>query len=81
MAACSRAQARAAWQLAARTLDDPRSLAQALGRARVFGERTPGMALPALMLRLPNQDVLYHAIADFVDPNGVRVEVSGGQAL
>jgi carboxyl-terminal processing protease len=50
---------------------------QAVGRARLFGERTPGMALPALMLRLPNQDVLYHAIADFVDPNGVRIEGRG----
>ena len=50
---------------------------QGVGRARVFGEQTPGMALPALMLRLPNQDVLYHAIADFVDPNGVRVEGRG----
>jgi carboxyl-terminal processing protease len=50
---------------------------QGVGRARVFGERTPGMALPALMLRLPNQDVLYHAVADFVDPNGVRIEGHG----
>ena len=50
---------------------------QGVGRARVFGERTPGMALPALMLRLPSQDVLYHAIADFVDPNGVRIEGHG----
>ena len=50
---------------------------QGVGRARVFGERTPGMALPALMLRLPNQDVLYHAIADFVDPRGVRIEGHG----
>jgi carboxyl-terminal processing protease len=50
---------------------------QGVGRARVFGERTPGMALPALMLRLPNQDVLYHAFADFVDPNGVRIEGRG----
>jgi carboxyl-terminal processing protease len=50
---------------------------QGVGRARVFGERTPGMALPALMVRLPNQDVLYHAVADFVDPNGVRIEGHG----
>ena len=31
---------------------------QAAGRARVFGVRTPGGALPALMRKLPNGDVL-----------------------
>jgi carboxyl-terminal processing protease len=50
---------------------------QGVGRARVFGERTPGMALPALMLRLPNQDVLYHAIANFLGPDGERIEGRG----
>jgi carboxyl-terminal processing protease len=50
---------------------------QGVGRARLFGERTPGMALPALMLRLPNQDVLYHAIANFLGPNGERIEGRG----
>jgi carboxyl-terminal processing protease len=50
---------------------------QYLERGRVFGETTPGMALPAVMLRLPNQDVLYHAFADFTDPGGVRVEGRG----
>ena len=50
---------------------------QAIGRARVFGETSPGMALPAMMLRLPNQDVLYHAFADFTDPRGVRIEGRG----
>jgi carboxyl-terminal processing protease len=50
---------------------------QAIGRARVFGETSAGMALPAVMLRLPNQDVLYHAFADFTDPHGVRIEGRG----
>jgi carboxyl-terminal processing protease len=50
---------------------------QAIGRARVFGQTSPGMALPAMMLRLPNQDVLYHAFADFTDPDGVRIEGRG----
>ena len=50
---------------------------QGVGRARVFGQQTPGMALPALMLRLPNQDVLYHAIANFLGPDGVRIEGRG----
>ena len=50
---------------------------QALGRARVFGEPSGGQALPALMERLPNQDVLMYAFADFVDPNGTRIEGRG----
>jgi carboxyl-terminal processing protease len=50
---------------------------QAIGRARVFGETTAGQVLPALMVELPNQDVLYHAIADFTDPHGVRLEGRG----
>lgn len=50
---------------------------QALGRARVFGEPSGGQALPALMQRLPNQDVLMYAFADFVDPQGIRIEGRG----
>lgn len=50
---------------------------QGIGRARVFGERTPGQALPSLLLRLPNGDVLQHAVADFTGPGGVRIEGRG----
>jgi carboxyl-terminal processing protease len=50
---------------------------QALGRARVFGTRTAGQAVPAWTRRLPNGDVLMHAIADFVGPGGVRWEGEG----
>jgi carboxyl-terminal processing protease len=50
---------------------------QALGRARVFGERTGGMVLPALQHRLPTGDLLYHAVADFVDAGGRRLEGTG----
>ena len=50
---------------------------QSLGRARVFGERTAGQALPAVTTRLPNGDVLMHVIADFVAPNGARIEGTG----
>lgn len=50
---------------------------QAHGRARVFGERSPGYALPALMVRLPNQDVLMHAWADYTGPTGARIEGVG----
>jgi carboxyl-terminal processing protease len=50
---------------------------QAAGRARVFGARTPGGALPALMRKLPNGDVLEYAIADFVTASGERIEGHG----
>ena len=50
---------------------------QRIGRARVFGERSAGAALPALMTRLPSGDVFVHAVADFTDPNGQRIEGAG----
>jgi len=50
---------------------------QRIGRARVFGERSAGAALPALMERLPSGDVFVHAVADFTDPRGKRIEGSG----
>ena len=50
---------------------------QAAGRARVFGARTPGGALPALLRKLPNGDVLEYAIADFVTVSGERIEGRG----
>jgi len=50
---------------------------QALGRARVFGETSAGQALPAFAQRLPNGDVLMHAIADFTGPTGQRFEGAG----
>lgn len=50
---------------------------QALGRARVFGTRSAGQALPAAMGRLPSGDVLMHVIADHSDAAGRRVEGAG----
>jgi carboxyl-terminal processing protease len=50
---------------------------QSLGRARIFGERSAGQALPAMATRLPNGDVLMHVIADFVAPDGSRIEGRG----
>jgi carboxyl-terminal processing protease len=50
---------------------------QAIGRARVFGERTAGQALPAMATRLPSGDVLMHVVADFVAPDGTRIEGRG----
>jgi carboxyl-terminal processing protease len=50
---------------------------QAIGRARVFGQRSGGQALPAVWDKLPNGDVLYHAIGDFMAANGKRIEGNG----
>jgi carboxyl-terminal processing protease len=50
---------------------------QDLGRARVFGETSAGMALPAQAIELPNGDVLMHAVADFVTSKGTRMEGRG----
>lgn len=50
---------------------------QALGRARVFGSQTAGQALPSIPERLPNGDILYHAIADFTSPTGKPIEGDG----
>lgn len=50
---------------------------QRIGRARVFGEPSARAALPALTERLPSGDVFVHAVADFTDPDGRRVEGAG----
>jgi len=52
---------------------------QAVGRARVFGETSAGMALPAMTSKLPSGDWLYYPTADFTDPKGRRVEGRGVQ--
>ncbi|MSR42105.1 MAG: hypothetical protein EXS10_09450 [Phycisphaerales bacterium] len=50
---------------------------QSLKRARIFGEVTAGMALPARAVELPNGDVLLHAIANFTRPDGTVLEGIG----
>jgi carboxyl-terminal processing protease len=50
---------------------------QRIGRARVFGEPSARAALPAMMERLPSGDVFVHAVADFTDPAGRRIEGAG----
>jgi len=50
---------------------------QALGRARGFGSQSAGQALPSISERLPNGDILYHAIADFTSPTGKPIEGEG----
>jgi carboxyl-terminal processing protease len=50
---------------------------QSIGRARVFGSASPGGALPAMLRKLPNGDVLEYAIGDFVTPTGEHIEGRG----
>jgi carboxyl-terminal processing protease len=50
---------------------------QAVGRARVFGETSAGMALPAMSTPLPSGDWLYYPTADFHDPKQRRIEGVG----
>jgi carboxyl-terminal processing protease len=50
---------------------------RAIGRVRVFGATSIGGVLPASWDRLPNGDVLYHAIGEFITPDGQRLEGVG----
>ncbi len=50
---------------------------QQLGRVRVFGEPSAAAALPALAVKLPDGDVLMHAVADFTGKTGKRFEGIG----
>ena len=47
------------------------------GRARVFGSRSMGAALPSFFTKLPNGDTLQHAIATYQSPLGTTIEGSG----
>lgn len=50
---------------------------QSVGRARVFGLTSGGQALPAMMMRLPTRDVLMYVFANYLDPDGTRIEGRG----
>jgi len=50
---------------------------QDAGRARVFGTRTAGLALPSQFIRLPNGDGLQFVFADYVRATGQRLEQDG----
>jgi carboxyl-terminal processing protease len=52
---------------------------QGIGRARVFGVRTMGQALPAATRTLPDGEVLEYAVGDFVTSAGRRLEGAGVQ--
>lgn len=48
-----------------------------IGRARLFGRKTAGAALPSIVERLPNGDGFQYAFADFFRPSGERLEGIG----
>lgn len=50
---------------------------QALGRARIFGDTSAGMALPSASVPLPSGDRLLYPTADYIDPKGRRIEGVG----
>jgi carboxyl-terminal processing protease len=50
---------------------------QDLGRARVFGRRTPGAALPSQVEQLPSGDFFQYAVATYVSSGGRTLEGNG----
>lgn len=50
---------------------------QDIGRARVFGTATPGMALPSVVVRLPSGDGFQFAQANYVSADGKPLEGLG----
>jgi carboxyl-terminal processing protease len=50
---------------------------QDLKRARVFGARTAGAALPSVVIRLPNGDGFQYAVANYVSAGGKVLEGRG----
>lgn len=50
---------------------------QDLKRARVFGTRSAGAALPSLIELLPNGDLFQYAVANYVSENGEELEGKG----
>lgn len=48
-----------------------------LGRARIFGGRTAGAALPSMIERLPNGDGFQYAIANYISHSGDVLEGDG----
>lgn len=48
-----------------------------IGRARIFGTRTAGAALPSVIERLPNGDGFQYAIANYISKGGKPLEGIG----
>lgn len=50
---------------------------QDLGRARIFGTRTAGAALPSVVEKLPNGDGFQYAMANYISEGGQALEGRG----
>ena len=50
---------------------------QDLGLAKIFGSRTAGLALPSMVIRLPNGDGFQYAMADYHSASGKSLEKDG----
>ena len=50
---------------------------QKTGRAKIFGQRTTGCALPSVIEKLPNGDAIQYVHADYVNSEGERLEGRG----
>jgi len=50
---------------------------QSIGRARVFGSRTGGAALPSIIVKLPNGDGFQYAFANYRSATGQVLEGAG----
>jgi carboxyl-terminal processing protease len=50
---------------------------QDLKRARIFGSRTAGAALPSMIERLPNGDLFQYAMANYISEGGRPLEGAG----
>ncbi len=50
---------------------------QDLGRARVFGSRSMGAALPSVIERLPNGDLFQYPVANYISRSGKTLEGEG----
>ncbi len=50
---------------------------QDVGRARIFGTRSAGMALPSLIDQLPNGDTFQYAVANYISAGGQTLEGHG----
>jgi carboxyl-terminal processing protease len=48
-----------------------------IGRARVFGVRTAGAALPSIVVKLPNDDRFQYAVANYISAGGKTLEGDG----
>jgi carboxyl-terminal processing protease len=48
-----------------------------LGRARIFGTRTAGAALPSVFEKLPNGDGFQYAVANYISQGGKQLEGIG----